>query len=387
MMRALLLTNDLARPIAEYSHAASNGSLVFVGAKGATQAHAPPPFGGDLARSLEHQTPILYRNIESVLDRFGVSAAEVLHVTSFITDWRFDAAVATGLERYFAVPRPATTWLLSPSFAVPELLYELDLVVSLTARTEVHAVEGRTIASYGGGFLFSGTISAAADCVTCDEELTSIGAQIDELLSQYELKRDNLLRMRLSLRDARDLDAVESWLDGWRNAHPPVVAAVTGSRQVGRRIAADVIAARELPERVSARAAGWGDGDRRTVAAAACGVLFTAATAGRGVGRELGVGGIAERAAAAAEALGATLDDTLKVEGTIEDWRLYPRFGAEYAAVFSYPYPARSLTQGGSGFRGSSVQLGFVISVDGGASMLSAPRIAGAAGSGEHAGS
>jgi enamine deaminase RidA (YjgF/YER057c/UK114 family) len=211
--------------------------------------------------------------------------------------------------------------------------------------------------------MFSAGLSARNDAIDGAAELDDIDAQLDEILATRGLGREHLVRMRCSVADARDLAAVAAWWEAWGDRRPPLVVWVGSQAHPDRRLSVDAIASSDPPDRVTAVDAGWHRYPADwTVSARAGGVAFTAAAAG---GR--GVGEATRQLSSAIAPFGLAIADVAKVEGVIDDWRLYPRFRDEYARAMPMPYPTRSLTQGDPRERDAHVQLAW-IAVSGGRS-------------------
>jgi enamine deaminase RidA (YjgF/YER057c/UK114 family) len=362
MSKALLVAEGLSRPVAEYAHAGGSGPLLLIGAKGATRADGPVPLGESFADATEQQVDLMMANVDYCLQQFDARAGETVHATVFMTDWRFQPGVAAGLERYFGAAAPAMTYVDSPAFALPELLFEIDLAVRPGGEIQYLTADGGgTLATWCDGWLYSAGLAARRDESSWKGELADISGQIDAILGECGLSRKHVLRVRLTVTDARDVEPISQWWDAGRGPRPAAIVSVAPPARPGRRVTADFIACSEAPVRVSAREAGWtGENPLATVATYAKGVAFTAASPGEVLAGELGVAGIAERLEAAIEPLGLTADDVLKVEGLLDDWRLYGGFRREYTQAMSDPYPTRSLTQGVPWKAGAHTQLSWI---------------------------
>lgn len=358
MSQTVIISEELSRPVAEYSHAVRSGPFVLIGAKGATCPAGRVPLGADFAETIGLQSDLTFSNVELVLSRLGAQASDVAQMSVFMTDWRLQPRVDAGLKGYVGTP-PAVSYVSSPTFALPELLFEVDATAVPEVRPERLLDNGSVRAAWSGGWLFSATISAPRAADTSAAELADISAQINILLAESGLARANLLRLRVWVEDARDVLTVGAWLDEWRGPRPAVVVAVSLPARSGQRLAADFIACSDPVERVSAADAHWdAHNSMDTVVACARGVAFTAAASDPGP--LAGLGKTVERLQAAIDRAGFSMGDVAKVEGVIDDWRAYPEFRREYSRSMADPYPARSLTQAGPRQHGAHVQLSLI---------------------------
>lgn len=359
MSRTVLVSDRLSLPVAEYSHAVRSGPFALMGAKGATRRNGPVPLGENFEHAIETQSELTLANVEHVLKTLDTRPDEVAQVTAYLTDWRFQTAVDEGLARLLT-KGPAVGHVFSSAFALPELLFEIDLVAVPEATSERLIADDTTRATWSAGWLFSAGLSAGPGAVGCTEELSDLSTQIDAILAESGLSRENVLRLRWSLTDARDLATLDGWLEGWGGSRPAIIALVGSAAGAGRRLSVDFVASSERPERVDEREAAWtAHGSHATAATFAGGVAFTSASAVTGT-TGLGVEGIVERLGAAVAPFGLEVADVAKVEGVLDDWRLYSAFRREYAQTMSRPYPTRSLTQGGPSHAGAHVQLSWI---------------------------
>lgn len=347
-MRRLLTADGLSRPVGEYSHAVSSGSTLFIGAKGATRPEGKVPLIDDYATSVEQQCTLTLRNIDYVLDQYGTDRSRALQSTVFVTDWRFRPAVEQAVRDYFGEDAPPQTYLFSPAFALPELLFEIDMVASLDRVPTRLTDDGGAILAQAGDWYYSSGVVAGESHAQCRDEIVDLAGRLDSLLAGAGLGREHLLHARARLNDARHLGTVREWWDTWPGVPPALTLTVGLGTSANRRLTIDVTACAKPPEKITMGDVGWGDGpfQNGTAGAYAAGVLQTSAVSGpQSPGNGSEAPDIVRRLQQVATIAGMSVEDVVKVDGVLSDWQGYGAFKRRYSEAMSPPYPTRSLTQ------------------------------------------
>jgi len=112
-----------APPQGAYSQGWRAGDFVFVTGTGPVD-----PVANKIASdSIEEQTEITIRNMESILEADGASLADVVKVTAHLSDISLFSRYNTTYANIFQKPYPVRTTVES-GFADPKMLIELDCV-------------------------------------------------------------------------------------------------------------------------------------------------------------------------------------------------------------------------------------------------------------------
>lgn len=110
-------------PVGPYSHAAESGGLFFfsgqIGLDGVTGKIVP---GGAAA-----ETEQCFKNISAVLETAGLTEADVLKTTVFLTDMNNFQVMNSVYEKYFTKPYPARSTIGVAALPLGALV-EIELV-------------------------------------------------------------------------------------------------------------------------------------------------------------------------------------------------------------------------------------------------------------------
>ncbi len=86
---------------------------------------------GKLQVGIEKQVEQVWKNIREVLKSGGMTFADVVKVTVFLTDSRFIAPYREVRDRFFpSAPFPASTLLIVAGLADPGMLVEVEVVAA-----------------------------------------------------------------------------------------------------------------------------------------------------------------------------------------------------------------------------------------------------------------
>lgn len=123
-MRKELRVEALSEPLSHYTDAVAYGDLLFV------SGAAPLDEDGRLVggEDVRQQTRKVLENLEAVLTAAGMTFADVLKVTVFLTDVDDRQAVDELRREFFGGARPASTLVEVSRLAVPGMKVEIEAV-------------------------------------------------------------------------------------------------------------------------------------------------------------------------------------------------------------------------------------------------------------------
>lgn len=95
-------TEQAPAPIGPYSQAIRLGQMIFTSGQ-----IALVPATGELRQNIDEQIEQVFQNLKAVLDSAGVSFAEVVKMTIFVTDLADFPKINSAMEKYCHKPYPA----------------------------------------------------------------------------------------------------------------------------------------------------------------------------------------------------------------------------------------------------------------------------------------
>jgi len=116
--------DGLPEPFSHYTDAVRAGNLLFVSGCVALDAGGKLVGEGDVVA----QARQVFENIGLCLTAAGASFADVVKVTTFLTDIGDRAAVNTVRQEVFGAARPASTLVQVSALVLPEFLIEVEAV-------------------------------------------------------------------------------------------------------------------------------------------------------------------------------------------------------------------------------------------------------------------
>jgi 2-iminobutanoate/2-iminopropanoate deaminase len=122
--REELRVEGLAEPFSHYTDAVRVGDLLFVSGCVAIDAAGAVVGAGDVVT----QARQVFTNIGLCLAAAGAGFADVVKVTTFLTDIDDRARINPVREEFFGAARPASTLVEVSSLVLPELLIEVEAV-------------------------------------------------------------------------------------------------------------------------------------------------------------------------------------------------------------------------------------------------------------------
>lgn len=120
---------EVAPPGGPYSHAIevpAGARLLFVaGQVGITR-------DGQVGQGIDEQTRIVFENLGAILKAAGMTMADAVKATVFLTDEDDYRAFAEARKPFMPSPPPANTLVFIKRLADPKLLVEIELVAAKT---------------------------------------------------------------------------------------------------------------------------------------------------------------------------------------------------------------------------------------------------------------
>jgi 2-iminobutanoate/2-iminopropanoate deaminase len=110
-------------PRGPYSPAVRAGDFLFVSGQGPIDTATDQMSYGDI----QHETRLVLRNIQRILEGCGSTMAEVVKCSVFISDGRDFAAMNQVYAEFFGNDKPART-TVEAKFADPKMKVEIDCI-------------------------------------------------------------------------------------------------------------------------------------------------------------------------------------------------------------------------------------------------------------------
>lgn len=111
----------LPQPTGAFHHSVRWGNLLFIA--GST-ARGTPAETGDIAA----QTEAILQKFQTILEANGATLANVVKVTSFVTDLREAPASGDVRRRYFEGAFPASTQVQVAALGTPDIKIEIEAI-------------------------------------------------------------------------------------------------------------------------------------------------------------------------------------------------------------------------------------------------------------------
>jgi enamine deaminase RidA (YjgF/YER057c/UK114 family) len=352
-------TTELLSPIAHFSHAVRFKQYVLVGGKGATDPRSTVSAGGAGVDAAASQAERMFQNVATVLRLLETKPADALQMRVYLTDWRFRPAFEAACQQMFGASPPAMTVVQSLSFAIPDLLLEIDLIAADGGRDKrvVPLADSRRAGLRFGDLFFTegllGTLER--DDRTIAETRVQAETALQTLLAALEqagLGPGQLARVGLTVADPRDVPAVlEAWRQMLPAPRPPCLLVCAGLPDPRARVQVEGIAATGGVELVGFGALGASDPELsgESASARAGDLVFTASLPFGSFGAspasrdaETATDRALDALFAALEPFGCGPADLLRVGAAVPDWRWYRSFNVAYSQRIAPPYPARS---------------------------------------------
>ena len=114
----------LPQPAGAFHHSVRAGNLLFIA--GST-ARGTPAETGDIAA----QTEVILQKFQTILEANGATLANVVKVTSFVTDLREAPASGDVRRKYFEGAFPASTQVQVAALGTPDIKIEIEAIAVL----------------------------------------------------------------------------------------------------------------------------------------------------------------------------------------------------------------------------------------------------------------
>ena len=114
----------LPQPTGAFHHSVRWGNLLFIA--GST-ARGTPAETGDIAA----QTEAILQKFQTILEANGATLANVVKVTSFVTDLREAPASGDVRRRYFEGAFPASTQVQVAALGTPDIKIEIEAIAGV----------------------------------------------------------------------------------------------------------------------------------------------------------------------------------------------------------------------------------------------------------------
>ncbi len=355
MAKTVVATGLLMQPIAQFSFGMRAGNMVRIGATAGTDAARRMAGASVGLADVSAQTEQMLENFSISLNLLGAGISDVVHIRSYLNDWRDLAAFDAALLRRWPDCRASHSLIGSAGFPLPQAAVEAELIaivggarkVLASERLPAPAVLGAAAGVRAGGshFCTVGPGAAAATRLTADP-LAQASSSLDQLeiaLDAAGLRFRDVVMLNLNMPDVRYLPAFDTVFQ--QRLRPPYPA---------RTVAGTSLAHPEWLFSIESIAI---DGGGTPVEIAATGGTLAPASAAMLAGDELFIGGQTalsgasvheqthgawSRLAALLAAAGMTADDVVHTTNFLTDWRSYAGFNAAYGAHVNSPYPPRA---------------------------------------------
>ncbi len=358
MPKTIVKTDRLMQPIAQFSFGMRAGDVVRIGATAGT----------DAARRMAGETPGLVdvaaqaarmlENFSISLQLLGANVADVVHIRSYLNDWRDQGVYDAALARQWPGCQACHSVVGSIGFPLPQAAVEAEVLAIVgSAPRAVHSSRLAAAASPGpaagvraGRRHFCAVGPSAPGMSPPADPVAQASLTLDHLeiaLDAAGLSLRDVVMLNLHLADVRWLAAFDSVLQ--QRLPPPYPA-----RTVSATSLLD-------PQWLCALESIAVEGGGVPIEPATNARTRPPASAAMLAGDELFIGGQLgvvhgakdadvqaqthaawERITALLEAAGMSVDDVLHTTNTLTDWRSYREFNAGYGAHVTAPYPPRA---------------------------------------------
>lgn len=361
MAKRVVASDRLMVPIAHFSHGVRVGSTIHLGAAAGVDADrqlAGTTIGtGDMAAQAQQ----LFANLRLALEALGGTLQDTVKVRTYIVDWRDLPAYNAAHARAFGTAHVAVSKVGTWGFPLPQILLETELVAVLDGVTRFGPARPGSSGSVRAGALHygtaaaideSGAVTAPGDVPAQSEEaLRNLAATLE----QASLTLKDVVMLTVAIDDTRALPAFEAAFR--RFFRPPYPArSVVGAplSRPGQAVELESVAAYGGGQPVGRAAAG----SLQSPGMLAGDWLFVSAQAhGDEPDGERQTRRAWEAIAATVEAAGMSLDDVVRTNNILTDWRHYAGFNAGYGAFVTAPYPPRATVHATLADPGACVQV------------------------------
>ena len=128
MSKRVILTDQVMRPIAHFSHAVRVGGTLHLGATAGTDAHRRLAGVTPGMIDVEAQVVQMFVNARTVLKLLDADLDHVIRVKTYLTDMRDLPRYEAQFSKVFGDLKPNHVIVGSAGFPLPQAAVELDLV-------------------------------------------------------------------------------------------------------------------------------------------------------------------------------------------------------------------------------------------------------------------
>ena len=354
--RTVVPTDRLMQPIAQFSFGMRAGDIVRIGATAGTDAARRLVGDSPGLVDVSAQTVRMLENFEISLQLLGAGVADIVHLRTWLTDWRDRARYEAAVRQQWPGLAVCHGIVGSAGFPIPQAAVEAELLAIVGGARSVLEVPRLGDAPAGGA---NAGIRAGAhhfcsvgpsDASLLSHPATQAHGCLDRLeiaLAAAGLGLRDVVMLGVNTTDVRLLPVFDrACTERLRAPYP--ARTVTGTSLPDPRwlfsLDAIAIAGGGTPVGSEASAAGAPasaamlSGDELFIG----GVVGSAAGTGRPESVQDQTHVAWRRIEELLGAVGMTSKDVLHTTNTLTDWRAYQEFNAAYGAHVSAPYPPRA---------------------------------------------
>jgi enamine deaminase RidA (YjgF/YER057c/UK114 family) len=360
MVKKVVYTDRLMRPIAHFSHAARIGEVIHVGA---TAGVFPDlRLAGDSVGRVDMaaQTRKMFENLGTALELMGSTLSEVARLKTYVADPRDIPLYLKSFAEHFPSMPPAHSVVGSWSFPLPQAAVELDAV----------AISGRDMGGSAGGERSTGIAGRAATMrihyatalpidaagqvtrATGTEQIAAALRNLEAMLADQGLVARDVCNLHVTLADARACTDVRRRLATFFAGQLPSCTFVEAPlERPDFEISLETAAVRGGGRPIGCEASRLGEG-QPAPAVLAGDMLFLSGQTGTRAGSTASAHVESQtrtafaRLHALVEAAGFGADSIVRTNNVLTDWRHYAGFNAGYGACIEEPYVPRATVLG-----------------------------------------
>jgi 2-iminobutanoate/2-iminopropanoate deaminase len=355
MGKTVVPTALLMQPIAQFSFGMRAGDVVRIGATAGTDAARRLAGATAGLADIAAQTEQMLENFAISIKLLGAGISDVVHIRSYLNDWRDLAAFEAALLRGWPECRACHSLIGSAGFPLPQATVESELIAIVGGAPKVLGSDrlaappalGASAGVRNGKrhFCAVGPVDVGAMSVAADPLAQARGVlrNLEIALETAGLRLSDVVMLNVNVCDLRHLPAFEA-------AFRPRLT----SPLPARTVCATSLAHPDWLFSIESIAI---EGGGTPVESGATGATTDGYSCAMLAGDELFIGGqfdvsgasVAEQAHGAwsriealLAAVGMSTDDVVHTTNVLTDWRSYGSFNAAYGAHVKSPYPPRA---------------------------------------------
>lgn len=358
MVKTVIHTDRVMRPIAHFSHAARVGNVIHLGATAGTDEQRR--LGGNTVGMTDFsvQTRRMFHNASIVLGLLGARLEHVVHVKTYIADLRDRQRYCELYAEAFGGIQPNHVVVGSHGFPLPQAGIELDLVA--VVESPITRIPSIGVKASGKVYCCAAPADTAADF---DMQVASALNQLEANIERVGLTLPELVHLHVTLGDCRDMSQlIANFAKVFGSRAPACTVVVAPLADPNALLQIEAIAVQGGGSRVD----GIGRENEPVLGAPAIIAgddLYISGQLGEGLDGRLAIGTEAQtrlawqRVDALLAAVGMDRQAIVRTNNVLTDWRHYADFNAGYGAHVVEPYPPRATVLGGLVRRRALVQI------------------------------